>query len=491
MSVASPPRPTTGRPPAARPLWNEHSLRTPDASSADVMTRRGWWLVGLNFLLPGSAQILAGNRRLGRIGLVSTFVMWGLLVLCLIVALVSWQTLLAVFSTWLVLLALQGILLAYAVLWIVLTIDTLRLVRLVRTRPKARVGIAALAVALLVVSSGSAVYGAQVAGSARDTLAAVFGSGPSAPASDGYYNFLLLGADSGKGRTHMLFDSISVVSVNADTGAVTITGIPRDMRDVPFSEGPMQDMYPDGHRGKSHPTCGWDNKINQLNTEVGVCLDGDAMYPDAAAIGSTPGIEATRDAAEGVLGIEIQYYVFVDMHGFAALVDALGGVDITVKERLPKGELSKRADGSLRGVIGWIEAGKQHMDGDTAQWYARSRYTTSDWDRMKRQRKLQQAILDQFTPATVLTRFRDIAKAGSEIVHTDIPSTMLPYLADLAVKAKEQEVTTIELTLENDVDPDAPDFERIRQMVDEALHPPTPTPSPEAAGARSTTVLGG
>ncbi len=483
MSVASPPRPSVRAAPRAGALWSEYSLRTPDASSPEVMTRRGWWLVALNFLLPGSAQTLAGRRRLGRIGLVSTFVFWGLLVVCLGVALVSWQALLGLFANGLVLLVLQGALLAYAVLWAVLTIDTLRLVRLVRTGPQARIGIAALAVALLVVSSGSAVYGAQVAGSARETIASVFGAGPSVPASDGYYNFLLLGADSGKGRTHMLFDSISVVSVNAETGAVTITGIPRDMRDVPFSEGPMQDRYPDGHKGKSHPTCGWDNKINQLNTEVGVCLDGDAMYPDAAAIGSTPGIEATRDAAEGVLGIRIQYYVFVDMHGFAALVDALGGVDITVKERLPKGELSKRADGSLRGVTGWIEAGRQHMDGDTAQWYARSRYTTSDWDRMKRQRKLQQAILAQFTPATVLTRFQDIAKAGSEIVHTDIPSSMLPFLADLAVKAKEQEVATIELTLENDIDPDNADFDRIHDLVDVTLHPPTPTPTPAAHGA--------
>lgn len=482
MSVASPPRqaPTGASRPAPRDLWDAYSLRTPDTSSADVMTRRGWWLVGLNFLLPGSAQSLAGDRRLGRVGLVSTLVLWALLVVTLLTALLSWTFVLSVFSNWFVLLLVQVALVGYALLWVVLTIDTLRLVRLVRTRPGARVGIAALAVALLVVASGGAVYASQVAGSARDTIASVFGGGPSQPASDGYYNFLLLGADSGTGRTHMLFDSISVVSVNADTGAVTITGIPRDMRDVPFSEGPMQERYPDGHEGHADPNCGWDNKINQLNTEVGLCLDGEAMYPDAAAIGSTPGIEATRDAAEGVLGIDIQYFIFVDMKGFAALIDALGGVDMTVAERLPKGALHQNADGSLSGITGWIEAGEQHMDGDTAQWYARSRYTTSDYDRMKRQRQLQQAILDQFTPATVLTRFQDIAKAGSEIVHTDIPASMLSYLAELAVKAKEQKVTTIELTRENDIDPDAPDFAFIQQLVDRALHPPTPTATPGA-----------
>lgn len=477
MSVLSPARPTA----APSASWNAYSLRDPDAGDPRVMSRRAWWLVVLNVLLPGSAQSLAGNRKLGRIGIASTLALWVVVILT-VIGLLVWRSLVVSIATnWFVLLALQVLLIAYAVLWVVLTIDTLRLVRLVKVRPGARIGTALLAVVLLVLTSGGAVYASQVAGSARDTIASVFGAGPSMPASDGYYNFLLLGADSGSGRDHMLFDSISVVSVNADSGAVTITGIPRDMRNVPFSEGPMQDLYPNGHEGKSDPTCGWDNKINQLNTEVGVCMDGDSLYPDAAAIGSTPGIEATRDAAEGVLGIEIQYYIFVDMDGFATLIDALGGVDITVSERLPMGALSKNADGSLSGITGWIEAGEQHMDGDTAQWYARSRYTTSDWDRMKRQRQLQEATLAQFTPATVLTRFQDIAKAGSDIVHTDIPSSMIPYLTDLAVKAKEQKVTTIELTNESGVDPDDPDFAYIHELVQDALHPAT-SPTPGADG---------
>lgn len=478
MTLLSPPR-SAPAPAASSGVLQERPLRHPDAGSPAVMTRRAWWLVLIGFLIPGSAQVVAGNRRLGRIGLGATIAFWVLAVLGVLTA-VLWRSLLiTVMTNWFVLLVLQVICLAYAALWTVLAIDTLRLTRLVRARPRARVGIAALSVILLAVSGGGAVAAAQYVGSARDAIASVFGAGPSVPPSDGYYNFLLLGADSAKGRDHMLFDSISVVSVNADSGAVTITGIPRDMRDVPFSDGPMQERYPDGHTGHADPVCGWDNKINQLSTEVGMCLDGEAMYPEAAEIGSTPAIEATRDAAEGVLGIEIQYFVFVDMDGFAALIDALGGVEITVDERLPTGALHENEDGSLSGITGWIEVGTQHMDGNTAQWYARSRYTTSDWDRMRRQRELQQAILAQFTPMNVLTRFQDIASAGSQIVSTDLPESMISYLADLALKAKEQKVTTIELTLENDVDPDAPDFAAIHALVDEALHPVEPsTPAP-------------
>lgn len=362
-----------------------------------------------------------------------------------------------------------------------LTIDTLRLIRLVRTGGGARFGIAAAAVALLVVASGTAAYAANVAGSARSTLGDIFvATGPAIPPSDGYYNILLLGADSGEGRDSMRFDSISVVSVNAETGATTITGIPRDMPNFPFAPGPMQDRYPNGHEGYADDTCGWGSGVNQLRTEVEVCQDGNLLYPDAVANSSEPGIEATKDAAEGILGIDIPYYVFVDMHGFASLIDALGGVDITVAERLPKGG-GPQYDGqpAEEWAIGWIEAGPQHMDGDTAQWYARSRYTTSDFDRMERQRQLQQAILAQFTPQTVLTRFQDVASAGADLIQTDLPQSLLPYLADLALKAKEQPVTTIELTPANGIDEWEPDYAYIQQLVNTTLHPPTPTPTPE------------
>ncbi len=301
---------------AARPRSRTHvveqrPMRHPDANSRAVMTRRGWWLVALNFLLPGSAQVLAGNRRLGRFGLGATLAMWTILVLAGLGALLMPSGLFALatgsfipdFLSWfrpLPLTLVQIALIAYAVLWIVLTIDTLRLVRLVKVGPLSRVAIAVVSVALLVVSGSGAAWAAQAAGTTRDTFSELFAqSAPVVPPSDGYYNILLLGADSGEGRDSMRFDSISVVSINADTGATTITGIPRDMPHFPFAPGPMQDKYPDGHTGYANATCGWGSGINQLRTEVEVCQDGNKLYPDAVSRGSEPGIEATKDAAEG------------------------------------------------------------------------------------------------------------------------------------------------------------------------------------------------
>ncbi|WP_337005935.1 MULTISPECIES: LCP family protein [unclassified Microbacterium] len=473
-----------------RPLIETRPLRHPDSSDAGSMTKRGWWLVVLNLLIPGSAQVLAGNRRLGRFGLGATLLSWFLVIVGLGLALFArpallWLTIGAGFFSAVILTLVQVLLIAYAVLWIVLTFDTLRLVRLVKVPTASRFAIPVVALLLLGLVGGGAGYAATAVGSVRNTLGAIFGqSGPSLPPSDGYYNILLLGADSGDGRDSMRFDSISVVSVNAETGAMTITGIPRELPGAPFSDGsPMQELYPNGFEGHSSPTCGWNGWMNHVRYAAEVCRDdnGTGLYPDAAAKGSEPGIEATKDAAEGVLGIEIPYYVFVDMHGFAELVDALGGVDIDVTgPRLPKGGPPENWSGTdvSEWAIGWIEPGQQHMDGDTAQWYARSRYTTSDWDRMKRQRQLQEAILAQFTPQTVLTRFNEVAAAGTALISTDLPSDKLPEFFDLMLKAKEQPVTSIELTPASGVDEHNPDYAYIHQMIQQALHPPTPTPTP-------------
>ena len=486
MSTAAPPRSPRA---AAEPvIVGEQPMRRPDTRSPRVMTRRAWWLLALNFLVPGSAQVLAGSRRLGRVGLTATLIMWVSVVVAAVAALV-WPTLLFTLGTnAAALLAVQLVLLAYAVLWVVLTIDTLRLIRLVNLRAGARPLVATLAIVGLLVGSGGAVYAAQqLLAPAREAIASIFtNNAPPVPPSNGYYNFLLLGADSGLGRDSMRFDSISVVSVNAETGAVHITGIPRDLAYAPFADGPMHDRYPDGFEGHPSPTCGWGPGINQLMNAVEICQpdEGKDIYPDAAANSSTPAIEATKDAAEGILGIQIPYYVFVDMKGFADIVDALGGVDITVQERLPKGGgPTYEGEPAEDWAIGWIEAGPQHMDGDTAQWYARSRYTTSDWDRMRRQRELQQAILAQANPANVLSRFQAVAAAGSDLVKTDIPDSMLGFLVQLGVKAKEQPVQTLELTPEGagiDTDNPTPDqYAHVRDLIQQALYPPSPSPTSE------------
>lgn len=445
-------------------------IRYPNTTSSEVMTRRAWWLIVLNFLIPGTPQVLAGNRRLGRFGLVSTFVLWAIVAILLGLYLGARTTLYTLFSTSITLWIAAIVLVFYAVLWLILSIDTLRLVRLVRTAPSARAWIGGLTALLMIFLSGGAVYGAYIATSASGFLSTVFQAGPSVPPVDGKYNIMLLGGDAGPDREGMRPDSISVVSIDATTGQAVTIGLPRNLMYAPFSPGPMADKYPNGY--------GWDDEcdvdvclLNSIYTEVE--LKSPEMYPDAEANGSEPGIEGMRDAAEGVTGLTIQYYVLIDMQGFSDLIDALGGVDITVDQRIPIG-----GDEDLNGVEGWIEPGAQHLDGFHALWYGRARHGTSDYDRMARQRVLQDAILSQFNPANVLTKFQAVASAGAQVVKTDVPQSMLGYFVDLASKTKELPVTNVELVPANGIDPSEPDFDAIHAMVNAAVYPPTETPAP-------------
>ena len=444
-------------------------LRHPDVSSAPIMTKRAWWLVGMNVLLPGSAQIVAGNKKLGRVGIVATLLLWLLGIVALVVYLVSPSSIYTLFTQTGGLLVLQILLVAYAVLWIVLTLDTLRLVRLVKAKPNARGWIAAFSVLVLVGLTCTAGYASVVAGSARGALGNIFSAGPSQPPVDGRYNILLLGGDAGPDRDGLRPDSMSVVSIDANTGQAVTIGLPRDLDPVPFSaKSPLRTIYPDGYGYEDR--CDVDVcQLNSIYTEVE--LYKPELYPNAKKNHSEPGIEAMRDALEGATGLTIQYYVLIDMQGFSDLVDALGGVDINVTERIPIG-----GDENLNGVAEWIEPGMRHMDGYHAQWYARARHGSSDYDRMARQRQLQDAILKQVNPVNVVSKFQDIAAAGAQVMKTDIPQSMLGYFVDLGMKTKSLPVKQLELVPPT-IDPENPDYAQIHGLVTQALATTTPTPS--------------
>lgn len=448
-----------------RAVTHTAPIRHPDIRDADVMRRRAWWLLGLNLLVPGSAQLLAGDRRWGRFAVGSTFVLWALAASALLL-LVLWRpAALTLATNTVVLWAIQLGLVFYAVLWLATTLNTLRLVRVVRTPRDARLPIALFAVLSIVLSTGTASYAALMTGVGRDALASVFGAGGYVEPIDGRYTFLLLGGDAGADRIGLRPDSMTLVSIDAASGAVTMVGIPRNLYNVPFDESsPLHEVWPDGF------DCGDDCLLAYLYPWV---EERPELYPDAVRQGSTPALEGMRDAVEGLTGITVQWTVLIDMAGFAQLIDALGGVTVTVDEPVQLG---------INGgpVIGEIAAGEQLMNGETALWYARSRYELTDFDRMEHQRDIQEAMLRQLDPATVVTRFQAIAEASSGLVRTDVPRSMVGVLGDLAVRSRDHEIRRLELVPPL-VDNVAPDWEMIRTLVAEAVAPlpePTSTPSP-------------
>ena len=439
-------------------------VRYPDLTSPGTMTRRAWWLIALNLLIPGSPQLIAGNRRLGRFGVAMTFTLW---VIAIVGALLYWLWPVVIYtiaSNTILLTVAQVLLVAYAVLWVVLTFETLRLVRLVKTWPSARVFIAGLSIVGLVVTAGAAGYGAMVAGTTRSAISAIFDSGDYAPPVDGRYNILMLGGDAGPDRTGLRPDSISVASVDAQTGATVMIGVPRNLELARFVAGsPLYGPFPNGY------DCGDQCLISYLYTYG---QEHPELYPDADKNGSSPGIEAMRDAVGGVLGLTMQYYVLIDMQGFSDLIDALGGITLQVPERTP---LAVAIPGSQ--PFAWVEAGEQHLDGNTALWYSRTRYESTDFARMSRQRDVQEAILRQFTPANILTKFQAVAAAGTQVVKTDIPSVMLGLFVDLGTKSRMRPVVRLEL-VPDEFSPSQPDFDKIAAAIAAAFLASSPTPKP-------------
>ncbi|CAB4565314.1 unannotated protein [freshwater metagenome] len=268
----------------------------------------------------------------------------------------------------------------------------------------------------------------------------------------------------------MRTDTIQVVSVNAESGQATIIGMPRDLHDAPFSDGsPMWSLYPNGYTEYDADFCVEFACLNTIYTDIE--LNHPELYPDAVASGSSPGIEAVRDAAEGITGLTIPYFALIDMQGAVDLIDALGGLDVTVTERVAIAE----PDTAAEDVEAWIEVGPQHMDGFTAIMYARSRWDNTDYTRMQRQQQLQEALLQQINPANVVTKFSEIMDAGTQLVRTNIPRSMFSHFITLAAKTRELPVIHIELTPESDTiptDPLYPDYATIQAFIQSAIHPP-------------------
>lgn len=447
------------------------SLRSPDAGSEQLMTRRAWWLVVAGFLLPGSAQVLAGNRRLGRVGIVATLVLLTLLVVGGILWLVSRSLVLTIVGNAVGLLVLEVLAFAYAVLWLVLGLDTLRIARVTKARPRLRAAIAALAIVVTVVPAGAAAYGGTLLDAGRGLVSNVFAfGGPSVEPIDGQYTFMLLGGDAGADRVGLRPDSITVVSVNAETGAATMIGVPRNMERVPFPEGSvMASQWPNGF------DCGTSDCY--INAAYTYGQNNPDLFPDAEGDGSSPGIEATREAVEGATGIAIQFYVIVDMQGFDDLVDALGGITIDIPYDVPI---------AIEGgpVEEWISAGEDvTLDGYHALWYARSRAGANDYQRMERQRVVQEAVISQFTPQTLLTQYAALSSAGQDLVQTDIPQSMIGTLTDLAERTRALPITNVEL-VPPAVQTYDPDFPAVHAMVADAIataatvDDPSPSPTP-------------
>jgi LCP family protein required for cell wall assembly len=241
---------------------------------------------------------------------------------------------------------------------------------------------------------------------------------------------------------------MTVASVDAETGRTVLFSLPRNMEDVPFpASSPLHKKFPKGYGCKDH-SC-------MLNAVYTYATTHKNLYPGV----KDPGAKATAEAIEGATGLKINYYVLVDLKGFKALVDAVGGINMDIAKRLPIG------GGPSHPIYGYVPAGKNvHLDGHNALWFARSRSSDSDYARIARQKCVMSAMLNQLDPLTVLTKFNRIAAAGKEIMETNIPTADLNTLMGLALEAKELPLSSLAFVPPL-IRPGDPDFEVVRSKV--------------------------
>jgi LCP family protein required for cell wall assembly len=343
---------------------------------------------------------------------------------------------------------LRFLLMALAVGWAVLFVDAWRLGQPLQLLQKQRLAMVGLNGFLCFSVAGTLLFASHIVAVQRDLIVTMFGDGTASDAHGGRYNVLLLGGDSGADRWGLRPDSITVASIDAETGHTVLFGLPRNMANFPFPEDSvMGEQFPDGFDCEG---C----YLNSLSTWAGDNAELFAEHDD-------PGVEATIEGVEGITGLRINYYAMVNLKGFRSLVDAVGGVRLNVRDRIPIGGVGAP-------VTGYIEPGYQRLDGFETLWFARSREGADDYSRMARQKCVMNAMLDQLSPRVVVTRFEKIADASTDVISTNLPASELGTFIDLALKAKAQPLATVSF-VPPAVNTADPDIEAIQARVEQAV----------------------
>ena len=427
------------RAPASFPTCFERSER--------IKRRRGLTFLAMTLVLPGSAQLAGGSRRIGMFALRVWAILWLLALLAGLLALTQPKAALAAVTLAPTLTALQIGIVIVGLGWVVLIVDAWRLANPGEQGRWGRVVLLALTLTVALTVFGGFIAVASMASAQHELTTAVFSGGGDQVAKHGRYNVLLLGGDAGQDRVGLRPDSITVASVDAESGRTVLISLPRNLQAVPFpSHSPLHDRFPHGYRCPDG-SC----MLNAIYTYAAEHRD---LYPGV----ENPGAQATKEAVEGATGLKINYWVLIDLKGFESLVDAVGGITMDVYRRVPIG-------GGSTKIHGYVEAGRnRHLSGYEALWFARSRSDSSDYDRVLRQKCVMRAMLNQFDPITVLTKFNSIAAASREVVATDIPTSEIGTMIDLALKAKALPVSSVAM-MPPLINPSSPDFDKVRRIV--------------------------
>jgi len=231
-----------------------------------------------------------------------------------------------------------------------------------------------------------------------------------------FTNILLLGTDerpdeSGPSRT----DTMILLSISPQEKTMGLLSLPRDLW-VPI---PGQ------------------NITTKINTAYGI---GQAQGYEGG------GAQLAKDTVSSLIGRPVDYFVRVNFDGFREIIDLIGGIDIVVASTIHDEEYPT-ADYGVETFH--LDAGPQHLDGETALKYARTRHTDDDYNRARRQQEIIRAVADKVLSADMipqlLPRVPQVLMTMQNSIETDIPIPVGLDLANLVSGSSLREVRQLVL----------------------------------------------
>ena len=239
-------------------------------------------------------------------------------------------------------------------------------------------------------------------------------------------NILLIGADE-QGGGHNT-DTMITVSIDPETNQVVMFQLPRDTVDVPIPPGPGQQVW-----GSV-----FSRKINSFWVDARARSD---VFPGRTA--NARGYNGLKAILGNLYGLDIKYYVEVNFDGFQKVVDALGGVTINVQVPVLDDNFPQIEGHRLRL---FVPAGIQHMTGGEALDYARSRKSTSDFERAARQQRVLVSLREQLDIGQTIQNIEPLANAIGQSLRTDIPRELVPQLLGLADRIQSRAIRSVIFT---------------------------------------------
>ena len=238
-------------------------------------------------------------------------------------------------------------------------------------------------------------------------------------------NILLIGADEQDGGHNT--DTMITVSIDPASGQVVMFTLPRDTVDVPVPAGPARNVFGSVYGGK-------------INSFFVRARNSPSAFPGARPTRGYTGLKAILG---NLYGIDIKYYVEVNFDGFRKVVDALGGVTVNVQVPVLDDNYPVAAGHRTRL---FVPAGMQRMTGAEALEYARSRKSTSDFERSARQQRIIVSLRQQMDIASILKNINPLAAAIGQSVRTDIPRELVPQLLGLADRVDMRSIRSVIFT---------------------------------------------